>query len=93
MKKDVPLKIDTAKADISHARAQLVAAKADAWQASRDAGRMKTLLEKGAVGKQRSEKADLAWTTKRSVLITAREVLKQAQKRLADYKLAKVNLA
>ena len=87
LKKDVPLKIDTAKADVSHARAQLVAAKADARQAGRDAGRMKTLLEKGAVEKHRSEEADLAWTTKRSALITAREVLKQAQKRLAETEL------
>ena len=82
LKKDVPLKIDTAKADVSHARAQLVAAKADARQAGRDAGRMKTLFKKGTVEKHRSEKADLLWTTKRSALITAREVLKQAQKRL-----------
>ena len=70
LKKDVPLKIDTAKADVSHARAQLVAAKADARQAGRDAARMKILLKKGTVEKHRSEKTDLAWTTKRSALIT-----------------------
>ena len=87
LKKDVPLKIDTAKADVSHARAQLVAAKADARQAGRDAARMKILLKKGTVEKHRSEKTDLAWTTKRSALITAREVLKQAQKRLAETEL------
>ncbi len=87
LKKNVPLKIDTAKADVSHARAQLVAAKADARQAGRDAARMKTLLKKGTVEKHRSEKANLAWTTKRSALITAREVLKQAQKRLAETEL------
>ncbi len=92
LKKDVPLKIDTAKADVSHARAQLVAAKADARQAGRDAGRMKTLLKEGAVEKQRSEKADLAWTIKRSALITAREVLKQAQKRLAETELGWVQI-
>ena len=87
LKKDVPLIIDTAKADVSHARAQLVAAKADAGQAGRDAARMKTLLKGGAVEKHRSEEADLAWTAKRSELIAAREALKQAQKRLAETKL------
>jgi len=87
LKKDVPLKIDTAKADVSHAKAQLVAAKADARQAGRDAARMKTLLKKGTVEKHRSEEADLVWTAKRSELITAKEALKQAQKRLAEAKL------
>ena len=86
-KKDVPLKVDTAKADVSHAKAQLVAAKADARQAGRDAARMKTLLKEGAVEKHRSEEADLAWTAKRSELITAQEALKQAQKRLAETEL------
>jgi len=80
LKKDVPLKVDTAKADVSHARAQLVAAKAGARQAGRDAGRMKTLLKEGAVEKHRNEQADLTWTAKRSELVTAQEVLKQAQK-------------
>jgi len=87
LKEEVPLKIDTAKADVSHAKAQLVAVKADARQAGRDAGRMKTLLKESVVEKQRSEEADLAWTTKRSALITAREVLKQAQKHLAETEL------
>ena len=86
-KKDVPLKVNTAKADVSRARAQLVAAKADARQAGRDAARMETLLKKGAVEKHRSEEADLAWTAKRSELITAQEALKQAQKRLAETEL------
>ena len=79
LKKDVPLKIDTAKADVSHAKAQLVAAKAGARQAGRDAARMKTLLKEGAVEKHRSEEADLAWTAKRSGLITAQEALKRNQ--------------
>ena len=87
LKKDVPLKIDTAKADVSHAKAQLVAAKAGARQAGRDAVRMKILLKEGAVEKHRSEKADLAWTVKRSELITAQEALKQTQKRLAEANL------
>ena len=84
LRKAVPLKIDTAQADVFHARAQLVAAKADARQAGRDAGRMKTLFKEGTVEKHRREKADLAWTAKRSALIIAQEVLKQTQKRLAE---------
>lgn len=87
LKKDVPLKIDTAKADVSHAKAQLVAAKAGARQAGRDAARMKNLLKEGAVAKHRSEEADLAWTAKRSELVIAQEALKQAQKHLAEAKL------
>ena len=87
LKKDVPLKIDTAKAYVSHARAQLVAAKAGAGQTGRDAARMKTLLEEAVVEKHRSEEADLAWTAKRSELVAAQEALKQAQKRLAEVKL------
>ena len=87
LKKDVPLKIDTAKADVSHAKAQLVAAKAGARQAGRDAARMKTLLKEGAVEKHRSEEADLAWTAKRSELVIAQEALKQTQNRLAEAKL------
>lgn len=87
LKKDVPLKIDTAKADVSHARAQLVAAEAGDRQAGRDADRMKTLLKEGVVEKHRSEEADLAWTAKHSELITAQEALKQAQKRLAEAEL------
>ena len=81
------MKIDTAKADVSRAKAQLVAAKAGARQAGRDAARMETLLKEGAVEKHRSEEADLAWTAKRSELITAQEALKQAQKRLAETEL------
>ena len=87
LKKDVPLKIDTAKADVFRAKAQLVAAKAGARQAGRDAARMETLLKEGAVEKHRSEEADLAWTAKRSELVAAQEALKQAQKRLAEVKL------
>ena len=87
LKKEVPLKVDTAKSDVSYAKAQLVAAKAGARQASRDAGRMKTLLKEGAVEKHRSEETDLAWTAKRSALIAVREGLKQAQKRLAEAEL------
>ena len=87
LKKAVPLKIDTAKADVAHAGAQLVAAKAGAGQAGRDAARMETLLKEGAVEKHRSEEADLEWTAKYSALITAREVLKQTQKRLAETEL------
>lgn len=87
LRKDVPLKIDTAKAGVSHAKAQVVVAKADVRQAGRDAGRMKTLLKKRVVEKHRSEEADLAWTAKRSALIAVREGLKQAQKRLAEAEL------
>ena len=81
------MKIDTEKAGVSRAKAQLVAAKAGARQAERDAARMKNLLKEGAVEKHRSEEADLAWTVKRSGLIIAQEALKRAQKRLAGEKL------
>ena len=92
LRKAVPLKIDTAKADISHARAQLVAAKAAAEQTGRDSARMKILFKKGAVEKHRSEEADLAWTIKRSALIIAGEVLKQAQKCLIETELGWVQI-
>ena len=92
LKKDVPLKIDTAKAGVSHIKAQLVAAKAGAGQAGRDAARIKTLLKEGAVEKQRSEEADLVWTAKRSELIIAQEALKQAQKRLAEAELGWIQI-
>ena len=87
LKKGVPLKMDTAKADVAHSEAQLVAAGARAHQARRDAARMKTLLKKGAVEKHRSEKADLAWTTRRADFTTAQAALIQAQKRVAKAEL------
>ena len=92
LKKNVPLKIDTAKADVAHTMARLVAAKADVMQADRDAGRMKTLLKDNAIEKHRSEKADLAWTVKRSALITAKEVLRQTQTRLTEAKLGWIQI-
>ena len=42
--------------------------------------------------KHRSEEADLAWTAKRSQLITAQEALKQTQKRLTGAKLGWIQI-
>jgi HlyD family secretion protein len=87
LKKQVPLQVETAKAGVAHAEAALVAAKASAEQAARDARRFQELLKKRTVDKHRAEQAQLAWKVARAEYATAMAALTQARKRLAEAEL------
>jgi len=81
-RKEVPLAIRTAQAGVEHAQAVLAKAEASEKQAGRDAERFTRLAEKGSIGKQRAEQAQLAWTSARSELEAARTGLRQATEQL-----------
>jgi len=86
-KRNVPLRIDSAKAAVDHARAALVSAQATELQARKDAQRFRTLLKNQTVEKHRSEQADLSWKVARADLATAKAALTQAKKQLAEAQL------
>ncbi|MCI0486591.1 MAG: efflux RND transporter periplasmic adaptor subunit, partial [Blastocatellia bacterium] len=79
LKKEIPLTVETAEADVARARAAVSKAEAAERQARRDAERFRALAERGSVGKQRGEQADSAWTLSVGELESARAALAQAQ--------------
>jgi HlyD family secretion protein len=87
LQKQVPLKIATAKASVTHAQAQLKAAQANEEQALKDLNRMQALLEKGSVNQHRVEQARLAYKTAKANRITAETAVNQAQKLLDETEL------
>ncbi len=87
LRKQVPLQVDAADADVAHAEASLAAAKAAAEQTGRDAKRFQRLLKKHTVNKESAEQKSLAWKVARAEYATAMAALNQAQKRLAEAKL------
>jgi len=87
MKKQIPLQIDTAKAEIAHADAALASAKASAKQAAKDSRRFSELLKKNTVDKETAEHKNLTWTIARAEFATAMAALTQSKKRLAEAEL------
>ncbi len=87
LQQQVPLKIDSAKATLTHAQAQLKAAQATESQMFKDYQRLKTLLKKGHVNRERTEQANLAYQTAKANRITAETAVEQAQKALNEAKL------
>jgi HlyD family secretion protein len=86
-KKNVPLKIDTAKAGVTHANAGQVSANATEEQTLKDAGRFSELLKRQTVEKQRTEQAELSWKVARAQHTTAQTAVIQAEKLLAETEL------
>ncbi len=89
LQKQVPLQIDTARADVAHAQAALKAAEARVRQRRIDARRYRKLTGSGAVDKFTADQAQLALEVAQADLITARSALEQARKRLAEAELGK----
>lgn len=81
-RKEVPLSIEAAKASVARAEAGQSKAEAADQQAARDAQRFQRLAEKGSVGKQRAEQAQLAATTARSDLESAGTALSETKQQL-----------
>ena len=88
-KKNVPLKIDTAKAGLNHADAELVSSLATEEQMLKDAERFRELLKRETVERRRSEQADLSWKVARAQHSTARAARTQAEKLLAEAELGR----
>jgi HlyD family secretion protein len=81
-RREVPLSLTSTGAGVAHAQAVLTKADAADQQAARDAQRFRQLAERGSVGKQRGEQAQLASTAAHSDLEAARTGLTQAQQQL-----------
>lgn len=92
LRRQVPLKIDTAKADIAHAEAAFAAAKARTHQARKDATRYTKLAKTGGIDQYRADQANLAWEVARADLATAMAALTQANKRLAEARLGEQSI-
>lgn len=88
-KKNVPLKIDTAKAGLNHADAELVSSLATEQQMYKDAERFRELLQRETVDRRRSEQADLNWKVARAQHSKAQAARTQAEKLLAETELGR----
>lgn len=86
-KKNVPLKIATAKAGVNHANAELSASQATEQQTLKDAERFQALLLNETVEKRRSEQADLSWKVAQAQQRTAQAARTQAEKLQAEAEL------
>lgn len=87
LRRETALAVESAEARVDHARATVARAEAAGQQAEREAQRMRWLLERDLVDRQRTEQADLAWTAARSERASARSALVQAERALADARL------
>ncbi len=83
-RKEIPLKIESAEADVAHARAALAAGEARAHQTRIDASRYAALVKKGGVDRYKADQADLAWRVARAEFATARAALTRTEKRLEE---------
>jgi HlyD family secretion protein len=88
-KKNVPLKIDTAKAGLNHTNAELVSSLATEELMHKDAERFRELLKRETVERRRSEQADLSWKVARAQHSTAQAARIQSEKLLAEAELGK----
>ncbi|MCK9636148.1 MAG: efflux RND transporter periplasmic adaptor subunit [Methylobacter tundripaludum] len=86
-KKNVPLKIETAKAGLTHANASRVSADATEEQQRKDAERFRELLKRQTVEQHRSEQAELSWKVARAQHTTTQTAVTQAEKLLAEASL------
>ena len=82
-RKEVPLSINAAMATVLRAEANQAKAEAAEQQASRDAQRFQRLADKGSVGRQRAEQAELAFTTAQSDRESAGTALNEARQQLS----------
>jgi HlyD family secretion protein len=80
-KRDVPLAIATAEADIEHARAMAAKAGSSLRQAQRDVKRFRQLDAEGAASRQKFELNELQASTSADDLTSARAAIQQAEAR------------
>lgn len=83
-RKDLPLAIHTAEANLAHARAQLASSRSSAEQAARDAERFRRLAEAGTVDLHRYEQMALAGEVAANQARSAEEAVRVAEKQLAQ---------
>ena len=93
LKKQVPLAIETAEAELNHAQAQNATADSNEGLKHREHQRSQTLLESKAVSQEVADQKHLAWTVARNELTTAAAAVTTAEKRLAEAKLGKHRIA
>jgi HlyD family secretion protein len=92
-KKELPLGIAAAQAQVNHMQATVEKAQAAEGQFSRDLERVKVLAEAGTVNKQRLEQAQLQYTVMTKDIRSAQAGLMGAQKQLERAKLGKEHIA
>ncbi|MGQ0596783.1 HlyD family secretion protein [Aquabacterium sp.] len=86
-RKDLPLAIQTAEANLAHARAQFASARSSAEQAALDAERFRRLAEAGTVDRHRYEQMALAGEVAANQARSAEEAVRVAEKQLAQTRL------
>lgn len=82
LSRDVPLAIETARAEASRLEALAAKAEAHAQQAWRESLRMQRLAADGAASRQKAEQSELVHTAARSELTAAITAVEGARKRL-----------
>lgn len=87
LRKEVPLAIEMAEAEVANGRAVSAKAEAAEKQARRDNLRLEQLVARGAVARQRGEQNELAFTVARDELAASRTSVTRAQKELARVRL------
>ena len=87
LKKQVPLAIETAQAELNHAQAQNATADSNEGLKRREHQRAQQLLESNAVSQEVADQKQLAWTVARNELTTAAAAVTTAAKRLAEAQL------
>jgi HlyD family secretion protein len=87
LRKAVPLGVESAGAGVNQAKAIVSKAGAAEAQAGRDAQRFRELFERGTVGRQRAELADLGANTAAADLTAAHQGVIRAEKLQAEARL------
>lgn len=82
LRRDVPLAIETAHAELAHTQAMAAKAEAGAHQTRRESLRMRRLAAEGAASRQMGEQSELAHEVARSELAAAVTSVTGARKRL-----------
>lgn len=86
-RKDLPLAIQTAEANLAHVHAQRDSARSGAKQAARDAERFRSLAETGTVDRHRNEQMALASEVAANQARSAEEAVRVAERQLAQVSL------
>lgn len=87
LRREVPLQIETAEAQLLHSRSAVAKSGAQEEQARRDAKRFRELAAAGVAEQRRREQMDLSWTMARNDLTSAQTDVTRAEKQLAQAKL------
>lgn len=87
LKKQVPLSIETAEAELNHNRALLATADSNEGQKRSEWKRSAKLLENKAVSQEVADQKKLAWTVAKNELTTTGAAVTTAEKKLAEARL------